>query len=148
MSTRPSPRLNGLGTEEPPRRLIRVIYERVSSMRQPSLSPSLVPTYHVNVYIVLDDFGKVGKAYRETDEAEATLEDVIENLISGQYRHPLRVVGFNTSEGWSRDVSEDVAWEVLRRLRAEGKMTPSETRDFLEFHVGAHEVAMWESYVI
>jgi hypothetical protein len=117
-------------------------------MRHPSLAPSLVPSYDVNVYIVLDDFGKVGKAYRETDEAEATLEDVIENLISGQYRHPLRVVGFNTSEGWSRDVSEDVAWEVLRRLRSEGKMTPPETRDFLEFHVGANEVAMSESYVI
>jgi hypothetical protein len=34
-------------------------------------------------------------------------------MMTGQYRDPVRVVGFNTSEGWSRDVSEDVAWEFL-----------------------------------
>src|SRR5215212_8739556 len=90
-------------------------------MRQPRSSPSLVPSYDVNVYIVLDDFGKIGRAYRETDEAEADLETVIENMMEGQYKHPMRVVGFNTSEGWSRDVSEDVAWEVVERLRSEGK---------------------------
>jgi hypothetical protein len=42
-----------------------------------------VPSYDVNVYIVLDDFGKIGRAYRETDEAEADLENVIENMMEG-----------------------------------------------------------------
>ena len=67
-------------------------------MRQPSSAPSLVPSFDVNVYIVLDDFGKIGRAYRETDEAEADLETVIENMMEGQYSHPMRVVAFNTSE--------------------------------------------------
>jgi len=100
------------------------------------------------VYIVLDDFGKIGRAYRETDEAEADLETVIEDMMAGQYNHPMRVVGFNTSEGWSRDVSEHVAWEVVKRLRSEGKAIPASTREFLTFHIGENEVARVESSLI
>src|SRR5215208_372160 len=117
-------------------------------MREPRSAPSLVPSYDLNVYIVLDDFGKIGRAYRETDEAEADLETIIENMMEGQYRHPMRVVGFNTSEGWSRDVSEDVGWEVVERLRSEGKAIPASTRDFLTFHIGENEVAMVENSLI
>jgi hypothetical protein len=36
-------------------------------------------------------------------------------MISGEYRDPLRVVAFNTVEGWSRDVSEEIAYDVLDR---------------------------------
>src|SRR6478672_2608618 len=104
-------------------------------MRNPDSTPSLVPSDEHCVYIVLDDFGAAGSAYGETEEAEAELENVIDSMMTGQYRDPLRVVGFNTSEGWSRDVSEDVAWEVLKRLRTEGKSIPPETRRFLEWHV-------------
>jgi hypothetical protein len=117
-------------------------------MRQPRSAPSLVPSYDVNVYIVLDDFGKIGRAYRETDEAETDLENVIEYMMEGQYSHPMRVVGFNTSEGWSKDVSEDVAWEVVKRLGSEGKAIPASTRDFLTFHIGENEVAMAENSLI
>jgi len=28
---------------------------------------------------------------------------------SGHYRHPLRVVAFNTAEGWMRDITADIA---------------------------------------
>ena len=57
-------------------------------------------------YLVLDDFGALGRAYREVDQSQADLEDVIESLLAGQFTKPMRVV-------WSRDVSEDVAWEVV-----------------------------------
>jgi len=117
-------------------------------MRDPDSTPSLVPSDDLNVYIVLDDFGEAGRAYRETDEAEADLENVIDSMMKGQYRDPVRVVGFNTSEGWSRDVSEDIAWEVLKRLPTKGKSIPPETRRFLEWHVGGNEVAMAEHFVI
>jgi hypothetical protein len=69
----------------------------------------------VTVYLVVNDFGKFGKAYVETDIAEADREAIIRNFISGQYSNALRVVAFNTAEGWSRDVSEDIANEVLER---------------------------------
>ena len=62
----------------------------------------------VAVYIVVNDFGPLRSAYVETDEAEADEATIIENILSGQYSHPVRVVAFNTAEGWSRDVTEDV----------------------------------------
>jgi hypothetical protein len=37
--------------------------------------------------------------------------------LSGQYSHPVRVVAFNTAEGWSRDVTEDIARVVLSKAR-------------------------------
>ena len=88
-------------------------------------SPSLVPpqpAYGTTVYIVLDDFGpKLGRAYCETDEAEADEKTIIENMISGQYANPVRVVAFNTEEGWALDVSEDIAHAVADKLEIEGR---------------------------
>jgi hypothetical protein len=69
----------------------------------------------VTVYLVLNDHGQFGIAYDETDPAEADRETIIRNFLSGQYSDALRVVAFNTAEGWSRDVSEDIAGEVLER---------------------------------
>ena len=71
----------------------------------------------VTVHIVLNDFGPLGSAYVETDEAEADEATIIENILSGQYSHPVRVVAFNTAEGWSRDVTEDIARVVLSKAR-------------------------------
>ena len=44
------------------------------------------------VYLVLDDFGKLGRAYLETDEEKADFGTITEGLLSGQYKKPLRVV--------------------------------------------------------
>jgi hypothetical protein len=73
-------------------------------------TPSIVPNGDdQNVYIVLDDFGRNGRAYRETDVGRADLEAVIMDLLEGEYKDPIRVVGFNTAVKWSQDVSADVA---------------------------------------
>lgn len=41
-------------------------------------SPSIVPdATDRDVYLVLDDFGALGRSWRETDEAEIDLETVI-----------------------------------------------------------------------
>jgi hypothetical protein len=74
-----------------------------------------LPDNDTDVYIVVEDFGHLGRSFRETDLAEADLDTIIRNMISGEYRNPLRVVAFNTAEGWSRDVSEDAANEVIDR---------------------------------
>lgn len=100
----------------------------------------LVPSFDVAVHIVLDDFGKAGRAYRETDEAQASLETVIDDLLTGQYSNPVRVVAFNTSEGWSRDVSEDVAREVVRRAVEQGRALAASSRQFVENLVDADEL--------
>ena len=59
--------------------------------------------------------GKLGRAWREADYEATDLETVIQDLLTGQYRSPIRVVAFNTAERWSEDVSEDVARELRRR---------------------------------
>jgi hypothetical protein len=105
---------------------------------------SLVPKFDVTVYLVLDHFGRLGSAYRETDEEQADLENVINNMLNGEYNNPKRVVAFNTAEKWSSDVSEDVAWEVLKRVSGQGLALPPSTRSFCEFHVGVRETALAE----
>jgi hypothetical protein len=80
--------------------------------RLPSIAPSLPDD--VDVYLVLDDFGeRMGRAWRETDEERVDRETVIADLLEGQYSDPVRVVAFNTAEGWSRDVSQDIAGSAI-----------------------------------
>jgi hypothetical protein len=66
---------------------------------------------------VLDDFGaRLGRAWRETDEEAADRETLIRNLLSGEYSKPVRIIAFNSVEGWCRDVTADMADEVRRRI--------------------------------
>jgi NAD(P)H:quinone oxidoreductase type IV len=58
----------------------------------------------------------LGRAFRETDLAEADLNTIVRNMISGEYSDPLRVVAFNTVEGWSRDVSEEIARTLVGKV--------------------------------
>jgi hypothetical protein len=63
----------------------------------------------VTVYLVVNDFGTPGCAFVETGISEANRETVLRNFLTGQYSNALRVVvAFNTVEGWSRGVSEDL----------------------------------------
>jgi hypothetical protein len=55
------------------------------------------------VYLVPDDFGKPGRAWAQAENERADLEAVVEDLLTGQYSNPIRVVAFNTAEGWSED---------------------------------------------
>ena len=91
-----------------------------------SWTPSIVPNgTDQTVYLVLDDFGRLGLTYRETDVERVDLESVISDLISGQYSNPVRVVAFNTAERWAEDASEDIAREIMRRLDLAGDELPS-----------------------
>jgi hypothetical protein len=89
----------------------------------------------VTVYLVINDFGKFGRAFVETDIAEADRETVIRNFLSGQYSNALRVIAFNTAEGWSRDVSEDIAGEVLERAFDADANLSEDTKLFIDRHM-------------
>ena len=85
-------------------------------MRKSNWTPSIVPNeLDQTVYLVADDFGKYGRAWRETDCDTVDFETVIHDLLSGEYQNPIRVIAFNTAEHWSEDVSEDVAYELRQR---------------------------------
>ena len=77
-------------------------------------SPSIVPnSLSRDVYLVLDDFGDCcGLAWSETDVADTGRPMLIRNLLEGQYFAPVRIIAFNTAEGWSRDVTEEIAAEL------------------------------------
>ena len=96
----------------------------------PSLAPDAQP-HDVTVYIVLNDFGQLGRAYVETDEAAADEQKVISNISKGEYSNPVRVVAFNTAEGWSRDVTEDIADALLDREARQGDLSKS-AKKFVE----------------
>lgn len=57
-------------------------------MRQSRWTPSLVPAEEPTVYLVADDFGRAGRAWREAETTNH--ETVIQALISGEYRRPVR----------------------------------------------------------
>jgi hypothetical protein len=110
--------------------------------------PSLVPSsFDVTVYLVLDDFGKIGRAYREADEERCDRDTVIEFMLSGEYTRPVRVVAFNTAEGWARDVSEDIAWEVVRRSQA-GDVLPPQTHQFIADQLGENTALRAENALL
>jgi|tagenome__1003787_1003787.scaffolds.fasta_scaffold20984432_3 hypothetical protein len=96
-------------------------------------SPSIVLSNDQDVYLVLDDYGEWGTAWRETDVEDTDLESVITDLVEGQYINPVRVVGFNVSQGWVRDVSTDVARELMQRCANQDRRVP----DFLEEFVAS-----------
>ena len=95
------------------------------------------PAFDVTVYIVLNDFGPLGRAYCETDETDADEETIVENILSGLFSHPLGVVAFNAAEGWARDVTEDIARAVLNRASTERRSIGVAAQEFLVRALGA-----------
>jgi hypothetical protein len=101
-----------------------------------SFVPSIVPSGHQTVYLVINNFGNLGTAFSEIDVDKADLETLIGALMSGKYSDPVRVVAFNTAEHWAEDVSEDVAREILHRLELDGDALPSSIAAFVDRHLG------------
>jgi hypothetical protein len=84
--------------------------------------------------MVLDDFGaRYGRVWRETNENSSDRETVIQRLIAGEFSNPTRIVAFNAFEGWSRDVTADIADEVRRRY-VEMDHVPDSVLQFTETH--------------
>jgi hypothetical protein len=70
------------------------------------------------VYLVLD--------------LQADLKTVVADLLSSRYRHPLRVVAFNTADGGTHDVTAEIARKVLSCAVELDRELPAAVREFLE----------------
>src|SRR5215212_474036 len=99
-------------------------------------SPSIVPGVDRETYLVLEDYGRHGRAWCEADVEKTDLETVICHLLEGQFSNPVRVIGFNTAERWSRDVSEDVARELRQRCADQERQLPEFLERFVERFLG------------
>jgi hypothetical protein len=100
-----------------------------------SVSPSIIPTDRLDrdIYLVLEDF-RNGAAWCETDEDDTDRETVVRYLMQGQFKNPIRIVCFNTGEGWARDVTGEIAEELHQRCAARGGVPP-----LLEGFLGHYE---------
>ena len=97
-------------------------------------SPPIVPdAVDRDVYIVLNDYGSLGRSWCETSEGDTDRGTLMRDLVDGQFSSPVRIVAFNTAQGWSCDVTEEIASELHQRCADRGEV-PSSLQDFLEEH--------------
>ena len=99
---------------------------------------SLVPELDAagDLHFVLCDFGRLGKAFVETDPARADREHVVENILRGELSDPIRVIGLLADGTWC-DVSVEVALEVVKRATVAGDTLTEGARNFVNTHLGA-----------
>ncbi len=96
-----------------------------------------MPREHdVTTYLLV---GQLGPAFREIGLVEGDRETIVRNLISGQYPNALRVVVLNPAEGSSRDVSDDIAFEVLDRAFEADETLTDGTKRFIDRHINLGE---------
>jgi hypothetical protein len=108
--------------------------------RSPSIASGLPDD--VDVYLVLDDFGKIGRSWRELDDDKTDRATIITDLMRGEFNCPVRVVAFNTAEGWSRDVSEEIADELMGMINHAYSDVPSSLEGFLDRYAGGRPMQL------
>ena len=57
--------------------------------------PSIVPGSPEDYFIIINQYGRFGTAFAETDLDRANYETTIADLMAGQHSDPLRVIMFN-----------------------------------------------------
>ncbi len=99
-------------------------------------SPPIVP-YGADetVFVVMDNFGAPGSVHRHMECID--LDSVISALLTGLFNDPVQVVAFNTLEHWTRDMSADVANEIVARCDIEAAPMPEHLGDFVRRHTRA-----------
>ena len=82
---------------------------------------------------MMDDLGRLGRVWHETDPDSTDRETVIRDLLDGQYFNSVRVISFNIAEGWSRDASDDIADALRWRCDPEGRAALEHPKFFRPF---------------
>src|SRR5262245_54910671 len=97
---------------------------------------SIVPLYESNdVYIVLDELVTFGRAWCELSEKSANEQTVLELIANGGFNRPMRVIVFNTAEGWSRDETVAVRFKLLQ-MSHEGRVLAAAARELVKRTTG------------
>jgi hypothetical protein len=108
-------------------------------MRISNETPSIVPEVRArDTYLVEDDLGRLGRIWPKADSEATDFETVVSDLLTGQYKNPLRVVAFNVAEGWSRDASAEVAHELRRRCDLQLRDIPDPLQPFVDGQEGRY----------
>ena len=107
-----------------------------------AFTPSIVPQDDDTVYLVEDDYGRIGRCWRETEASEADRSTTIDYLYRGEFNDPVRVVAFNIREGWARDVSSEIAAELQRRADLAGEELTGSAARFVADHASSRQLAL------
>jgi len=112
-----------------------------TAMRTALAASSIVPFgADQTIYLVVDRLVVGSVAPRDTSverEIERLgLEEVLGDLLAGRFQDPIRIVAFNTLEHWSKDISTDIADELLCRCDSDGLDPPPYLASFMEAHLG------------
>ena len=102
---------------------------------------SIVPNTEHVTYLLLDEIGSYGPIWREMSDGEANVATILDWIVQGQFDNPLRVVAFNTEEGWSRDVTQEIATKLLD-LNQNGVALGAAARDFVNRVTGKSATAI------
>jgi hypothetical protein len=106
-------------------------------MHRSNWTPWIVPRGDdQNIYLVVDDLGRLGWVRGEAEYETTDYNTVILDLLKGQYKNPIGIFCFNPAKGWSRNVSEDVAQELCRRCDLQMREVPSSIQNFVKRHEG------------
>ena len=90
--------------------------------------PATITNLGDTVDLVPDGFGTFGQADRDTDPRHADRQTVAKPW-SEQSEYPLRILACNTAEGWARDVTAEIAQQIL--VLADQDLSPV-VRDVVE----------------
>jgi hypothetical protein len=91
------------------------------------------PRRDQDVCLVIDDLGHLGLIYCESDVETATVENVIGDLLGGQYSNPVRVIA-STSPMDCRGIFRPMWPQSYGDLQL--RDVPSGIQDFVERHEG------------
>jgi hypothetical protein len=84
-----------------------------------------------------------GNYFPETDLAACSMADVVEAIADGeftQYQGVVRVLAMSIAASESWDASPAVAAAVLSRVLDRHQYVPEWCQDFLERHLGSHNI--------
>ena len=105
------------------------------------MQTSIVPESGHTTYLLLDEIGRYGSIWRELSADEANEATIVQWIIDGQFSRPMKVVAFNLQDGWSRDVTHEVATKLLD-LNRNGLAFGAAAREFVERVTGQSVTAI------
>lgn len=77
-----------------------------------------------------------GTLYFPEHDHPLSFARVVDDITTGQIERPVCVFAFNVAEGWSRDVSEDVARAVAAKVRDRGFAPQESLGEWIEEQTG------------
>ena len=86
--------------------------------------------------------------FAERDTERSSRKDTLADIHGGQIENVTRVYAFNTFEGWSRDVSEDFARDLLAAELSDNSTVGNLNIGFIEWHLGCATVATAERELV